>query len=84
MDNHKTGGWLCARWQSLFPFLRWFPLRRETLRADLIAGLTVSMILIPQTHHDRRGRCHRERSWKKEPATLAVRYETQMLCLEIS
>lgn len=33
----------------LFPFLRWFPLQRDTLRADLIAGITVSMILVPQS-----------------------------------
>ncbi len=33
----------------LFPFLRWFPLGRETLRADLIAGITVALVLIPQS-----------------------------------
>lgn len=33
----------------LFPFLRWFPLQRDTLRADLIAGITVAMILVPQS-----------------------------------
>lgn len=33
----------------LLPFLRWLPLRRETLRADLIAGATVAMVLIPQS-----------------------------------
>lgn len=33
---------------QLFPFLRWFPLRRDALRADLIAGVTVAMILVPQ------------------------------------
>ena len=32
-----------------FPFLRWFPLQGDTLRGDLIAGLTVSLILIPQS-----------------------------------
>lgn len=32
-----------------FPFLRWFPLRGRTLRADLIAGITVAMILVPQS-----------------------------------
>lgn len=30
------------------PFLNWFPLRADTLRGDLIAGITVAMILIPQ------------------------------------
>lgn len=34
--------------RNLFPFLRWFPLRGETLRADVIAGITVAMVLIPQ------------------------------------
>jgi len=33
----------------LFPFLRWFPLQKDTLRADLIAGVTVAMILVPQS-----------------------------------
>lgn len=32
-----------------FPFLRWFPLQQETLRADFIAGITVAMILVPQS-----------------------------------
>lgn len=34
---------------QLFPFLRWFPLRRDAMRADLIAGITVAMILVPQS-----------------------------------
>lgn len=34
---------------TLFPFLRWFPMSRASLRADLIAGLSVSMVLIPQS-----------------------------------
>lgn len=33
----------------LFPFLRWFPLKPETLRADVIAGITVALILVPQS-----------------------------------
>lgn len=33
----------------LFPFLRWFPMQGETLRGDLVAGITVSLILIPQS-----------------------------------
>ncbi len=32
-----------------FPFLSWWPLRGETLRADLIAGITVALVLIPQS-----------------------------------
>lgn len=33
----------------VFPFLRWFPLSRDTLRADLLAGLTVALLLVPQS-----------------------------------
>jgi MFS superfamily sulfate permease-like transporter len=33
----------------LFPFLRWFPLSGEKLRADLVAGITVALILVPQS-----------------------------------
>ncbi len=33
----------------LFPFTSWWPLRGETLRADLIAGITVALVLIPQS-----------------------------------
>ena len=32
-----------------FPFLSWWPLRGETVRADLIAGITVALVLIPQS-----------------------------------
>jgi len=32
-----------------FPFLNWFPLTAENLRGDLIAGVTVALILIPQS-----------------------------------
>ena len=35
--------------KQFFPFLRWFPMRRDTLRADLVAGITVAMILVPQS-----------------------------------
>jgi SulP family sulfate permease len=31
-----------------FPFLRWFPPTVDTLRGDLIAGVSVSLVLIPQ------------------------------------
>ena len=43
---------MSARYYMLnrfFPFLHWFPLKGETLRGDLIAGITVSLILIPQS-----------------------------------
>ena len=33
----------------VLPFLRWFPLRPETLRADLVAGISVALVLIPQS-----------------------------------
>lgn len=32
-----------------FPFISWWPLRGETLRADLVAGITVALVLIPQS-----------------------------------
>lgn len=35
--------------QSFLPFLRWFPLSRDGLRADAVAGITVALILIPQS-----------------------------------
>jgi SulP family sulfate permease len=35
--------------KALLPFLRWWPrVNRQTLRADLIAGLTGALILVPQ------------------------------------
>lgn len=34
---------------TLFPFLRWFPMTRETIRSDLLAGVTVALILVPQS-----------------------------------
>ncbi len=33
----------------IFPFLRWFPLKKDNVRADLIAGATVGFLLIPQS-----------------------------------
>lgn len=33
----------------LFPFLRWFPMTRTGVRADLIAGITVALVLVPQS-----------------------------------
>ena len=35
--------------QKAFPFLRWFPLSRKILRADIVAGMTVALVLIPQS-----------------------------------
>lgn len=31
------------------PFLRWFPLKGELFKADFIAGVTVALVLIPQS-----------------------------------
>jgi SulP family sulfate permease len=38
-----------SRLRRLLPFLGWFPLSSETLRADLFAGSSVGLILIPQS-----------------------------------
>ena len=38
-----------AFFHTLFPFLRWFPMSRGTLRADLLAGITVALVLVPQS-----------------------------------
>lgn len=35
--------------RKLFPFVAWFPLSREDLRCDLFAGISVGLILIPQS-----------------------------------
>ncbi|WP_455210031.1 SulP family inorganic anion transporter [Kaarinaea lacus] len=35
--------------KKFFPFLRWFPFNTNTLRADVIAGITVALVLIPQS-----------------------------------
>lgn len=34
--------------KAIFPFLRWLPISKDTLNADFMAGLTVSLLLIPQ------------------------------------
>jgi len=33
----------------LLPFLNWFPFGREQIRADLLAGITVALVLVPQS-----------------------------------
>ncbi len=35
--------------QRFLPFLRWFPYGGATLRADFLAGLTVALVLVPQS-----------------------------------
>ena len=34
---------------KFFPFLSWFPLSGDSVRADLIGGITVALVLIPQS-----------------------------------
>lgn len=38
-----------ASLKKFFPFLRWFPLKGDALRADFMAGITVALVLIPQS-----------------------------------
>jgi len=33
---------------ALLPFPRWFPMSAATLRADVLAGFTVALVLVPQ------------------------------------
>jgi len=33
----------------IFPFLAWFPLGRKALKADAVAGITVALVLVPQS-----------------------------------
>lgn len=35
--------------KRFLPFLNWFPMDGQTIRADLIAGITVALVLIPQS-----------------------------------
>ncbi|MDO8789172.1 MAG: SulP family inorganic anion transporter [Sulfuritalea sp.] len=35
--------------KTLFPFLRWFPYSGSIFRADFLAGLTVALVLVPQS-----------------------------------
>jgi sulfate permease, SulP family len=44
LDDNRSQGY--ARF---LPFLGWFPLKREALTADLVAGLSVAMVAIPQS-----------------------------------
>ena len=38
-----------SRLRGLLPFLRWFPYSAGNFRADLLAGLTVALVLVPQS-----------------------------------
>lgn len=33
----------------ILPFLRWFPMSKDGIKADLIAGITVALVLVPQS-----------------------------------
>lgn len=45
----STAPYCNTRWSKIFPFLRWWPsVNRRTLRADLLAGLTGAVIVLPQ------------------------------------
>lgn len=35
--------------KQFLPFLRWFPMSSSTVKADIIAGITVALVLIPQS-----------------------------------
>ena len=35
--------------RRIFPFLRWFPYSGNSFRADFLAGLTVALVLVPQS-----------------------------------
>lgn len=35
--------------RALFPFLRWFPMSANSLRADFLSGITVALVLVPQS-----------------------------------
>ncbi len=34
---------------NFLPFLRWFPMGKDGIRADLLAGITVALVLVPQS-----------------------------------
>ncbi|HNQ05221.1 MAG TPA: SulP family inorganic anion transporter [Thiobacillaceae bacterium] len=37
------------KFARFLPFLRWFPLTGDTVKADFMAGITVALVLIPQS-----------------------------------
>lgn len=44
----KTADLRSMAWQRFFPFLSWFPLGAAVVRADLIAGITGALVLVPK------------------------------------
>ena len=53
--------------ESIFPFLVWFRLiTKNSLKADLVAGLTGAVIVLPQRSEERRvGKECRGRGWQE-------------------
>ncbi|TAK50555.1 MAG: sodium-independent anion transporter, partial [Betaproteobacteria bacterium] len=35
--------------RHVLPFLAWFPMARGALRGDIVAGITVALVLVPQS-----------------------------------
>lgn len=49
MENTIRALYCNPIWSRIFPFLRWLPLvTRDTLKTDLIAGLTGAVVVLPQ------------------------------------
>ena len=46
---NKPNTTMHAMINKVFPFLRWFPLNPQNLRADLLSGITIALLLIPQS-----------------------------------
>jgi SulP family sulfate permease len=50
LDNRRTlSNDNASKLARFFPFLAWFPLKRETLIADVVAGVTVALVAVPQS-----------------------------------
>jgi sulfate permease, SulP family len=50
MMNTAAVSHRAARWRRFFPVLEWWPLvNRQSLRDDLVAGVTVALVAIPQS-----------------------------------
>jgi SulP family sulfate permease len=48
-DSVKPAHFSNTFWPKIFPFLRWWPtVTRQTLKADLVAGLTGAVVVLPQ------------------------------------
>ncbi len=47
--QNRLAGLSGTFWARVFPFLSWFPIRRTGLFKDTVAGITVALVLIPQS-----------------------------------